>query len=69
MTITTVRRGDIVEIDKNGRLFFAVVTARRRSGLEILPITAGISFRSCVSREVVGHYRRSKNSRVPAVAA
>lgn len=68
MTIASVKEGDIVEVDKGGRLFFALVTDRRR-GLAIKPLSSGITYRSASAREVVGHYRRSKGSRVPAAVA
>lgn len=66
MTLTGLKRGDIVEVSKGGRLFFALVTRRLISGVEFEPITNCISHRSATSREVVGIYRRAKNSREAA---
>lgn len=70
MNVTGVRAGDIVECDVRGRRFFALVGEKVEptgagpalTTLHIRPITAGITHRSVTSRQVIGHYRRSKTS-------
>jgi hypothetical protein len=56
--------GDIVEIDKRGRRFHALVEALEQpaSGgqfeLELRPLQRGVSYRRATVREVVGVWRR-----------
>lgn len=55
--------GDIVEVDKKGRRFHAIVTAIEqgdsgRFDLEVRPINKGISHRTATVREVVGVWRK-----------
>lgn len=77
MTTATVKVGDIIEVDKNGRMFFALVTRVGPIGASLTdhgrfgfkPLSSGVTYRGCNAREIVGHYRRSKASRVPAEVA
>jgi len=60
-----IAAGDIVEIDKKGRRFHALVTRldQQDSGrfeLEFRPLERGITFRTATVREVVGVWRRAK---------
>jgi hypothetical protein len=56
--------GDIVEIDKKGRRFFALVAALEQSTsgarfeLELRPLQRGVSYRRATVGEVVGVWRR-----------
>lgn len=55
--------GDIVEVDKKGRRFHAIVTSIEqgdsgRFDLEVRPINKGISHRTATVREVVGVWRK-----------
>jgi hypothetical protein len=57
--------GDIVEVDKKGRRFHAVVSKldQQDSGrfeLEVRPLERGITFRTASVREVVGVWRKSR---------
>jgi hypothetical protein len=57
--------GDIVEIDKKGRRFHAIVTQldQQDSGrfeLEFRALERGITFRTASVREVVGVWRKSR---------
>jgi hypothetical protein len=58
--------GDIVEIDKKGRRFHALVEALEQSAsggrfeLELRPLARGVSYRRAAVREVVGVWRRVK---------
>jgi hypothetical protein len=60
-----IAAGDIVEIDKKGRRFHALVTRldQQESGrfeLEFRPLERGITFRTATVREVTGVWRRAK---------
>lgn len=63
MRTDNLKRGDIVEVNRGGRLFFALVTDT--ATLAIRPLCKGISYRSATPRQVVGIYRRAKGSRIP----
>jgi hypothetical protein len=59
-----IATGDVVEVDKKGRRFHAVVVAlaQRDSGrfeLELRPLDNRISYRSASVREVVGLWRKA----------
>ena len=58
-------KGDIVEVDRKGRRFHAVVTGieQRESGrfeLDLRPLDSRISYRRATVREVVTVYRRAR---------
>ena len=61
-----VAPGDIVEIDKKGRRFHALVEALEQSAsggrfeLALRPLARGVSYRRATVREVVGVWRRVK---------
>ena len=58
--------GDIVEVDKKGRRFHALVVAVEQSAsggrfeVELRPLHRGVSYRRATVREVVGVWRRVK---------
>lgn len=57
--------GDIVEVDKKGRRFHALVTKldqgdSGRFELEFRPLERGITFRTATVREVVAVWRRAR---------
>ena len=65
LTSKGIAKGDIVEVDRKGRRFHAVVTAieQRASGrfeLELRPLDSRISYRRATVREVVTVYRRAR---------
>ena len=57
--------GDIVEVDKKGRRFHALVEALEQSAsggrfeLELRPLHRGVSYRRATVREVIGVWRRA----------
>jgi hypothetical protein len=53
-----IERGDIVEVDRKGRRFHALVTGSAPGGLALQPLDRRVSYYSCRSREVVGHWSR-----------
>lgn len=60
-----IKVDDIVECDKRGRRFHALVLHKPTDTrcLTIRPLQPGISYRSVTSREVVAHWRKTKNVR------
>lgn len=65
-----IHPGDIVEVDKKGRVFFAKVThdvTPAAKGMPayigILPLDARITYRTASGKEVVAQYRKTKNTR------
>ena len=53
-----IQTGDIVEVDRNGRRFHALVTGQAPGGLALAPTDRRINYYSCRSREVVGHWSK-----------
>ena len=49
--------------DVRGTRFHAYVQARENRGLAVRTIERGISYRHVTARQVVAHWRRSKQSR------
>ncbi len=56
MELASIRPGDIVRVDKKGRVFEAFVLEKHKVGLEIEPIGRGVSYTSASAREVVCHW-------------
>ena len=50
--------GDIVEVDRLGRRFYALVTGNASGGLSIQPLDRRISYRSCRADDVVTHWAK-----------
>jgi hypothetical protein len=63
MQLATVRPGDIVRVDKKGRVFEALVLAKRDGVLEIEPIPRGISYTTASSPEVICHWAKRGRTR------
>jgi hypothetical protein len=53
-----IQAGDIVEVDRLGRRFHALVSGNAADGLSIQPLDRRITYRSCRAREVVGHWAK-----------
>jgi hypothetical protein len=62
MRLEGIDAGDIVEVDRLGRRFHALVTgsagAGGGGGLAIQPLDRKVTYRSCRAREVVGHWAK-----------
>jgi hypothetical protein len=58
MRLEGIVTGDIVEVDRLGRRFHALVSGNAPDGLAIHPLDRKITYRSCRAREVVGHWAR-----------
>ena len=63
MNISPIRPGDIVLCDVRGHRFHADVRDRIPGALEIKPISPGANYGTAKSRQVVGHWRKSKAAR------
>jgi hypothetical protein len=66
MRLEGIQSGDIVEVDRGGRRFHAVVTAPAPGGLALAPMDRRISYYSCRSREVIGHWAKRGRPRESA---
>lgn len=72
-SLTTIHVGDIVEVDVRGRRAFALVQDKLKKDrtlparLAIKPITNGFNYREVTARQIVQHFRRTKNVRQVAV--
>ncbi|MGA2320919.1 MAG: hypothetical protein ABSG95_09285 [Solirubrobacteraceae bacterium] len=58
MRLEGIKTGDIVEVDRNGRRFYAIVTGSAPGGLALRPTDRRVSYYSARSREVVGHWAK-----------
>jgi hypothetical protein len=58
MRLEGIQTGDIVQVDRNGRRFYAIVTAAAPGGLALQPTDRRVNYYSCRSREVLGHWAR-----------
>jgi hypothetical protein len=58
MRLEGIENGDIVEIDRMGRRFHALVSGAAPGGLAIQPLDRRVTYRSCRAREVVAHWSR-----------
>ncbi len=56
MRLEGIQTGDVVEVDRGGRRFHALVLGPAPGGLALAPLDRRISYRSARSREVVGHW-------------
>lgn len=63
MTLAGLRTGDHIEVDKKGRRFYAIVRNCEDRTVSFMPITNGISYRTCSSHEVVGIWKATKDTR------
>lgn len=58
MRLEGIANGDIVEVDRLGRRFHALVCGVAAGGLTIQPLDRKVTYRSCRAREVLGHWSR-----------
>jgi hypothetical protein len=58
MRLEGIQIGDIVEIDRLGRRFHALVTGNASGGLAIQPLDRRITYRFCRAREVITHWAK-----------
>jgi hypothetical protein len=58
MQLAAVRPDDIVRVNKKGRVFAALVLAKREGRLEIEPLQRGITYTTASAREVICHWAK-----------
>lgn len=58
MRLEGIQVGDIVEVDRLGRRFHALVNGNSSGGLSIQPLDRRISYRSCKAHDVVAHWAK-----------
>jgi hypothetical protein len=66
MRLEGIQTGDVVEVDRKGRRFYALVTGPAPGGLALAPIDRRVNHYSCRSREVVGHWVKRGRTRTTA---
>jgi hypothetical protein len=58
MRLEGIEGGDIIEVDRLGRRFHAIVSGNAPGGLAIQPLDRKISYRTCRAHEVQGHWSK-----------
>jgi hypothetical protein len=53
-----IQTGDIVEVDRLGRRFHALVSGNTAGGLSIQPLDRRITYRTCRAHDVVAHWSK-----------
>jgi hypothetical protein len=69
MRLEGIRAGDIVEVDRRGRRFHALVSEHGPGGLGIEPLDRRITYRSCRAHEVTAHRVKRGRSRADSERA
>ena len=64
MRLDGIQAGDIVEVDRLGRRFHALVGGSADGGLSIEPLDRRITYRTCRPHEVRAHWARRGRRRV-----
>ena len=58
MRLEGIQIGDIVEVDRLGRRFHALVTGNSAPGLSIQPLDRRVTYRACRAHDVVAHWAK-----------
>jgi hypothetical protein len=58
MRLEGIQVGDIVEIDRLGRRFHALVTGNAPGGLTIQPLDRRVTYRHCRAHDVLAHWAK-----------
>jgi hypothetical protein len=58
MRLEGIQAGDIVEVDRLGRRFHALVGGNATDGLAIVPLDRRITYRACRAHEVLTHWAK-----------
>lgn len=71
MNISSVKPGDIVEVDIRGTKFLAhvdelVKEEGKQSSLKIIPASRNVTYYSCKANQVIGHYKKMQRARTGA---
>jgi hypothetical protein len=64
MRTRAIKAGDLVMIDKRGRVFYArVVEIEAKGGVSVAPLDRRISWRHATAREIVDHWMHTHHGR------
>jgi hypothetical protein len=66
MRLEGIRAGDIVEVDRLGRRFHALVGESVEGGLSIEPLDRRVTYRACRPHEVRAHWARRGRRGAPS---
>ena len=58
MRLEGIQVGDIVEVDRLGRRFHALVTGNAPDGLSVQPLDRRITYRHCRAHDVLTHWAK-----------
>lgn len=58
MELAKVKEGDVVKINKKGRIFIAEITEKSRGQVNFKALSPNISYTTATAREVIGHYTK-----------
>jgi hypothetical protein len=58
MRLEGIQIGYIVEVDRLGRRFHALVTGNAPGGLSLHPLDRRVTYRSCRAHDVVAHWAK-----------
>jgi hypothetical protein len=58
MRLAGIQTGDIVEVDRLGRRFHAIVTENAEGALAVQPLDRRVTYRSCRAHEVRTHWSK-----------
>jgi hypothetical protein len=64
MRLEGIKAGDIVEVDRLGRRFHALVDGSADGGLSIQPLDRRVTYRTCRPHEVRAHWAKRGRTRV-----
>jgi hypothetical protein len=64
MRLEGIREGDIVEVNRLGRRFHALVGGSADGGLSIEPLDRRVTYRTCRPQEVLAHWAKRGRLRV-----
>ena len=63
MRLEGIHTGDVVEVDRRGRRFYAIVTGTAPGGLALQPLDRRVNYYDARSREVIGHWSKQGRPR------
>ncbi|MDX6340739.1 MAG: hypothetical protein QOH87_877 [Trebonia sp.] len=64
MRLEGIQAGDIVEVNRLGRRFHALVSATTPGGLAIQPLDRRVTYRACRAHDVLSHWAKRGRPRL-----
>lgn len=58
MRLEGIQAGDIIEVDRLGRRFHALVISNVAGSLSVQPLDRRVTYRSCRAHEVMAHWAK-----------